>query len=38
MQDFAASAGDLMKLALSIGNYFALVAGFCCLCRKPWQS
>jgi hypothetical protein len=33
MQDFAASAGDPMKLALVKGNKFALVAGFCCFCR-----
>jgi hypothetical protein len=33
MQDCAASAGDLMKLALVKGNYFALEAGFCCLYR-----
>jgi hypothetical protein len=33
MQDFAASAGDPMKLALVKGNYFALDAGFCRLCR-----
>jgi len=38
MQDCAASAGDPMKLALIKGNYFALKAGLCCLCRRPDET
>ena len=38
MQDFAASAGDPMSLALIKGNKFALEAGFCRLCRRPDET
>jgi len=37
-QDFAASAGDPMSLALIKGSSFALEAGFCCLCRRPDET